>query len=718
MIVLRLVSLVVLFGLGSLGACADLPYLEPGACGDRVVEREAGEDCDVLVDPALGDDLVCGPPDGSAQQCRYVCDGAQCPVGWACGDDGICRAPSGSFEVPDEPLTLLAADEVLLADLVEDDREELVTRAGGELTILADEDEGFMRVGELSLEDVRGTLGASDIDRNDLADLLIVTASAPDTEAATLGVHVLRNDGERLGSAVVPQIAVDAIDGGLRDVGRAHAAARLRPGADTAAEVHVLLAERDGQLVAFAPEPTCASLPASASITVGPAGAAPVPASRDASATTPAALAVAMIGRATVPVITWTRSCQADTCSPSGIATPPCTTIPGALEEVTLPNAVAAPGCGFWDADGDAELDLVCNVEGDGVVFAPSTAGSFGAVVDVPGIDGRRELPAEQSRACRSDHAVLAAGDLDGDGRLDVVTPHGVFASTDDGMQRRYARVHGDAWVDAAIGDFDGDGVAEIVASVASTEQACEATEVERLLPTLGSYTARIVSGSSLPRALRTGDFDGDGIADLAIAQRAEDGDVRVAVLFGDVKEALEDAARTGSLSSVDALVPARSRVGATPNEDLVEDLGILSDGGEQWTLITGTPGRSLLAPLRLPVEGGPSIGDSRGVGARGTAASAGGGRRRAPRPDGDRAGARLAVPRRGRAPRGPPRALDPQRAPVLARVAAGTVRDLDPPRRPRGRRGDAGGDRRLGAHLRARRGTAQRARDDAVGHP
>lgn len=602
-----------LLGAILLGAstCADLPYLEPGSCGDRVVEPAEGEDCDTLVDPSLGEDLVCGPPDGSAQECRYVCDGAECPVGWKCEDDGICRAPSGSFEVPDEPLTLVAADEVVLADLVEDERDELVARSGGELTILADEDEGYLRVAELSLEHVRSRLAFADIDDDDFEDLLVVTGTSANAEAATLGVHVLRSDGERLTSTVAPQTAIEAIGGGLADVGNAFGAARLRPHADRASEVVVLLAERDGQLVAYAPEPSCASLPGSASVAVGPVASGVRPTSRDATSAFPAMLAVPIEGRTSVSVVTWTRTCESDACTPSGIDATPCVTSPGAVETIELPAAVVAPGCGFWDANADGERDLVCNVAGDSVVVATSTNGVLGAVSQLAALDGRRDVPPEQSRACRSDHAVLAGGDLDGDGRLDVVTPHGVFVTTDDGMQRRYARVRGDAWTNAAIADFDGDGLPEIVASIATSAQACEATEVERLVPTLGSYNARVVSGSNLPLAVTTGDFDGDALADLALVQRAEDGDVRATVFYGDVKEALEDAVRTGSFGSIDALVAARARVGTTPNEDLVEDLAILSDGGEQWTLVTGSPGRSLLAPLPLPTDPGPAIGAS-----------------------------------------------------------------------------------------------------------
>ena len=79
----------------SAAACAELEALDPEACGNGVVEPQVGEDCDGRVDPALGEDLECGSEDAGGQACRYVCDGAECPIGWTCEDDGICRAPSG-----------------------------------------------------------------------------------------------------------------------------------------------------------------------------------------------------------------------------------------------------------------------------------------------------------------------------------------------------------------------------------------------------------------------------------------------------------------------------------------------------------------------------------------------------------------------------------------------------------------------------------------------
>jgi hypothetical protein len=80
------------------GACARLPEIDAGQCGNAVVEEH--EDCDGF---ASSDGSVCRPP-GSVGQCHYDCsrqvDGSRpaCPAGWGCDASSICRRPSGDFE--------------------------------------------------------------------------------------------------------------------------------------------------------------------------------------------------------------------------------------------------------------------------------------------------------------------------------------------------------------------------------------------------------------------------------------------------------------------------------------------------------------------------------------------------------------------------------------------------------------------------------------------
>ncbi|MEZ4310838.1 MAG: VCBS repeat-containing protein [Polyangiaceae bacterium] len=82
--------------LAALTSCADLQIIPEDQCGNGVVEPEVDEDCDD------------GAPDcgavGTVSACRLLCDrkaGIECREGsgMGCGTDGICRKPSGELEI-------------------------------------------------------------------------------------------------------------------------------------------------------------------------------------------------------------------------------------------------------------------------------------------------------------------------------------------------------------------------------------------------------------------------------------------------------------------------------------------------------------------------------------------------------------------------------------------------------------------------------------------
>ena len=82
----------------SVAACADLPA--PGVCGNGVHEPELGEDCDDGTDSerCTACRLVCDR-DAPAETCV---DGFArcCPAGAACGVDGLCSYPAGAVAFP------------------------------------------------------------------------------------------------------------------------------------------------------------------------------------------------------------------------------------------------------------------------------------------------------------------------------------------------------------------------------------------------------------------------------------------------------------------------------------------------------------------------------------------------------------------------------------------------------------------------------------------
>lgn len=97
--VLSSVTLPFISSLLFLSGCANLAEIAEGQCGNMVTEPDYGEECD--------GETACFTP-GTTFQCRHQCieredeDGEierECAVeGYSCGLDNVCRAPSGEYE--------------------------------------------------------------------------------------------------------------------------------------------------------------------------------------------------------------------------------------------------------------------------------------------------------------------------------------------------------------------------------------------------------------------------------------------------------------------------------------------------------------------------------------------------------------------------------------------------------------------------------------------
>jgi VCBS repeat protein/FG-GAP repeat protein len=122
----------------------------------------------------------------------------------------------------------------------------------------------------------------------------------------------------------------------------------------------------------------------------------------------------------------------------------------------------------------------------------------------------------------------LSAADVDGDGRPDLVTPQNVwFAPAASGFaDSRWLPVPNGTYAPYAVttGDFNGDGRVDI--AVANLEGRSVA---------VFTYTSEIAIVGSFPvdhdpYAIRAADFDSDGIADIATAGA----DGSISILYGD----------------------------------------------------------------------------------------------------------------------------------------------------------------------------------------
>lgn len=109
--------------LASAIGCTNLEFLDPNICGNLVVETDIGEDCD-------GSE-GCGAPN-SEHACRFTCETGTktCPehLGYHCGADGVCRQPSGTF-VRLDTTTTTAAQDLLVGDINADGCAEVVIGA-------------------------------------------------------------------------------------------------------------------------------------------------------------------------------------------------------------------------------------------------------------------------------------------------------------------------------------------------------------------------------------------------------------------------------------------------------------------------------------------------------------------------------------------------------------------------------------------------------------
>lgn len=281
------------------------------------------------------------------------------------------------------------------------------------------------------------------------------------------------------------------------------------------------------------------------------------------------------------------------------------------------PSDARALGAGDFDGDGLPEL-LLEQVDlldegadevvrwGLGCSGAPEALPSAG--LDLPG-----------------DHRIVAAGDVDGDGDPDVVSADGAGAlrSMLNGGQGTFVGADADATLSAggrvatALADFDGDGRADLVSCHPAAGTTCE-LHAGAGDGTFGPGGVLVQSPQALD-APALGDFDGDGVIDLALAARAGGDAGSVWLFLGDgsggllpgsevldVDPALETDAGDASLATgdvdggdVDLLLLVAPDAGGHLRELHV----LLGDGAGD--LVLGSSGSFLSATSLLDEAGG-----------------------------------------------------------------------------------------------------------------
>ena len=198
-----LAALAVLAGCGAVTtACTELPAVEPGVCGNAVLEPP--EACDRFTNAP---DTACGEP-GTPLACRFACapeGGAPiCPDGYGCGRDGACRAASVTYR----PVTfagdfLAPAHQIEVADVDGDGVDDLLAfTLGGGSVRFGSGDGRFVDELEfpVSLQGAEGDV--ADVNLDGRADVLVPVGS---------GALVLLGQAERV---LVPAPFLQAVGRG------------------------------------------------------------------------------------------------------------------------------------------------------------------------------------------------------------------------------------------------------------------------------------------------------------------------------------------------------------------------------------------------------------------------------------------------------------------------------------------------------------------------
>lgn len=188
---------------------------------------------------------------------------------------------------------------------------------------------------------------------------------------------------------------------------------------------------------------------------------------------------------------------------------------PGPWREHTIWHSACNESPAFADVDGDGEPELVFAFDGSQMAWykpGPDPYAPWSAyVISEP------EAPGTQRYA----HG-LGVGDVNGDGRPDVLTRHGYWQSPPDPRQGPWKFVPADLGPDCAqmlVCDVNGDGLADVITSSAHLKGIWWHEQLGG--PQGVRFASHLIDDSwSQSHGLVLADINGDGVPDLVTGKR------------------------------------------------------------------------------------------------------------------------------------------------------------------------------------------------------
>jgi hypothetical protein len=602
-------------------ACADLPIVDAGVCGNGIVEGT--EDCDTYAPPGQ----VCRPPTADKGACRFDCTAKNgvapaCPSDARCGTDGICRFSTGTFAPWGEPLAM-PAQTLKMGDFDGDGRQDLLA--------LGNSNDLWQSFPRILFFDGTGQPQNVFDPRIPVSSPSILTLNQSDTpldprqqlvSGSSYGISALEVTSER---AVLPiPYPIQQLPQGWL-----YRMVRLRGTSETSVNEAVLIfmslsgsnTTEIGQIIVADTGFQLGPMPNPVDQIVGvPIGANFIDGSNGTDSPCEEAL-VAFGGDSHVYMLApcdskgqWVHSTQ----PPSAV--------------VSLTSLSGNPAIGQTPiaarVDKDAHIDLLLADEAGNPYLAFGIGdGTFVADPNNPDSTLKQAWPVSVTQGnCPGPTASdtdgggpqpdytefpLAVGDLNGDGLSDWVMPHGVAliqsVNVDSSNKQVVIRAcvtnqpFAGTWSAARIADLNRDSLLDVIVGSSSETDLTflEGTGLDVL------NTFPISSGGKLSH-LAIGDFDGDLISDIAFSVQTNSGTQtsspmteKLSIAFGSISGSPESPIEIGQFATIEQMEAAKYS-----GNDAIDEIGVFAlsgdNSGQQLSVFIGTTGRHPIAPLGL----------------------------------------------------------------------------------------------------------------------